>query len=221
MHLEAAGGALVGDLRGVAAVALRGAARVVVRRGHPAVDGGLLQRARAAVGRPASRGERVPRVEYIDRIAAARPRTAGGMLAAARPGRPGAALGAFPRHVGGRATRLSAMPRACFDGLLELRDQVGHHLGDRAHLVHPADDLADRHRDRRPGRRCALMRLWASATSRFCSGIGSGVRGVLLVPGLGPLRLQQPSRLAGVDPGPHRVGRCRPAGTPRAALVAC
>jgi hypothetical protein len=47
------------------------------------------------------------------------------------------------------------------------------HVGDRADLVHPADDLADRHRDD-VGVADALIRLCASATSRFCSGIGSG-----------------------------------------------
>src|ERR1700759_344428 len=33
--------------------------------------------------------------------------------------------------------------------LVELGDQFVDELGDRAHRVHPADDLADRHRDHR------------------------------------------------------------------------
>ena len=107
-----------------------------------------------------------------------------------------------PRGIARRGCRRVA------GGVLETRDQLGDDVGDGPDLVHPPDDLADRHRDGVGVVRLVhpLMRL---ADEDVLQRHRQRLRRIRRVPGVGPARLQQPRGLAGVDAAAHGVAGIR------------
>ena len=181
-HLEATAGALVGDSPGVAQVAaLRPTGLVVrcLRRGPGCRSPGGSPDHRRPRGW--ARGDdpvaviRLPTPSTDARSAsAAMTRASRRVVACSRDMRDssvGFETGA-ERLLNQRTGPASAKAAQPLGGLVDLRDRRGDDLGDRAHLVHPADDLAHRHRDASGSSAAEFLRVGVT-TSRFCSGIGS------------------------------------------------
>ena len=89
----------------------------------------------------------------------------------------------------------------CF---LEARYQLGDDVGDGPDLVHPTDDLPDRHRD---GRRIGRLThpLVCLTDEDVLQRHRERLRCVGCIPRVRPPTLQEPRGLAGVDPAPDRV----------------
>ena len=149
-------------------------------RGHPEIPGITNRRHRSGdQSRPAARRSESVVAEGVDPDGAGRAEAPGALTLADR-----------------------VQP---FRGFLETGDQFGDDVGDGPDLVHPADDLTDRHRHGSGIRRLAhpLMRL---ADQDVLQGHRQRLGSVGRIPGVGPPALEQPGRLAGVDTASHGVG---------------